>query len=55
MSGNGGNTARSLRSGHRSMAREGFLKDGQRLIATEEVSEDELAGFRIYLEAMREQ
>lgn len=41
--------------GHAPLAREGFLKDGQQLISTEEVSDDELEGYKLYLEAMREQ
>ncbi len=41
--------------GHAPLAREGFLKDGQQLISTEEVSDDELEGYKLYLEAMRDQ
>ncbi|SHI50321.1 hypothetical protein SAMN02745181_0270 [Rubritalea squalenifaciens DSM 18772] len=41
--------------GHAPIAREGFLKDNQQWITTEEVSADELKGYKLYLEAMREQ
>ena len=41
--------------GHAPMAKEGFLKDEQHLIASEGVTDAELAGYKLYLEAMREQ
>ena len=40
--------------GHAPVAREGFLKEDPKLIATEKVSDDELEGYKLYLEAMRE-
>jgi len=41
--------------GHMPIAREGFLKDKPTLISVEPVSEKELEGYRIYLEAMEDQ
>ena len=41
--------------GHVPMAREGFLREEQHLIVVEKVSDSELEGYRLYLEAMREQ
>ena len=41
--------------GHAPMAKEGFLLDKPELIKVEKVAEDELEGYRYYLEAMQEQ
>ena len=41
--------------GHAPVARDGFLMEERHLIATEQVSDSELEGYKIYLEAMRGQ
>ncbi|MEM7760074.1 MAG: hypothetical protein AAF298_18400 [Cyanobacteria bacterium P01_A01_bin.40] len=41
--------------GHAPMAREGFIKDQQTLIAVEKVSKQELEGYELYLDAMGDQ
>ena len=38
--------------GHVPMAREGFMMDPPKLLKVEKVSEEELSGYRVYLEAM---
>lgn len=50
------NTAElTLFIGHMPIAREGFLREKPTLISVEQVSEEELEGYRIYLEAMQDQ
>jgi hypothetical protein len=39
--------------GHAPLAREGFLSEHRDLVTVEDVSESELEGYRLYLEAMR--
>jgi hypothetical protein len=41
--------------GHMPMAREGYLQEEHTLISVEQVSEQELEGYRMYLEAMQRQ
>jgi hypothetical protein len=41
--------------GHAPLAVEGFLRDAPVLIAVESVQEAELEGYRMYLDAMRNQ
>lgn len=40
--------------GHAPLAREGLLERGQHLITTEDVSDEEFEGYKLYLEAMSE-